>query len=118
MTLDQVPAGAHVFVDANILVYHFQPHPGFGPSLPSYWTNATFQYGSSPLVFQLMVTGCQTLQTVGDMYSGTMVVMGNHDDDASSSFFQRAPTALTVRYTGTGSGNFPRITSPAIFPRA
>ncbi len=31
MTLDQVPAGAHVFVDSNILVYHFQPHPGFGP---------------------------------------------------------------------------------------
>jgi predicted nucleic acid-binding protein len=31
MTLDQVPAGSHVFVDSNILVYHFQPHPGFGP---------------------------------------------------------------------------------------
>jgi predicted nucleic acid-binding protein len=31
MTLDQVPAGAQVFVDANILVYHFQPHPSFGP---------------------------------------------------------------------------------------
>jgi len=31
MTLDQVPAGAPVFVDANILVYHFQPHPSFGP---------------------------------------------------------------------------------------
>jgi hypothetical protein len=31
MTLDQVPAGAHVFVDANILIYHFQPHPVFGP---------------------------------------------------------------------------------------
>jgi hypothetical protein len=30
MTLDQVPAGAPVFVDANILVYHFQPHPKFG----------------------------------------------------------------------------------------
>jgi predicted nucleic acid-binding protein len=30
MILDQVPAGAHVFVDANILVYHFQPHPSFG----------------------------------------------------------------------------------------
>jgi predicted nucleic acid-binding protein len=30
MTLDQVPAGAHVFVDSNILVYHFQPHPSFG----------------------------------------------------------------------------------------
>jgi predicted nucleic acid-binding protein len=30
MTLDQVPAGAHVFVDSNILVYHFQPHPTFG----------------------------------------------------------------------------------------
>ena len=35
MTLDQVPAGAHVFVvfvDSNILVSHFQPHPGFGPT--------------------------------------------------------------------------------------
>jgi predicted nucleic acid-binding protein len=31
MTLDQVPSGARVFVDSNILVYHFQPHPGFGP---------------------------------------------------------------------------------------
>jgi predicted nucleic acid-binding protein len=30
MTLDQVPSAAHVFVDANILVYHFQPHPSFG----------------------------------------------------------------------------------------
>jgi predicted nucleic acid-binding protein len=31
MTLDQVPVGARVLVDANVLVYHFQPHPGFGP---------------------------------------------------------------------------------------
>jgi predicted nucleic acid-binding protein len=31
MNLDQVPTGAQVFVDSNILVYHFQPHPGFGP---------------------------------------------------------------------------------------
>lgn len=31
MTLDQVPAGSRVLVDANVLVYHFQPHPGFGP---------------------------------------------------------------------------------------
>src|SRR6516164_7908075 len=32
MTLDQVPTGARIFVDSNILVYHFQPHPSFGPS--------------------------------------------------------------------------------------
>lgn len=31
MTLDQLPSGASVFVDSNILVYHFQPHPAFGP---------------------------------------------------------------------------------------
>jgi hypothetical protein len=31
MTLDQVPAGTRVLVDANVLVYHFQPHPAFGP---------------------------------------------------------------------------------------
>jgi predicted nucleic acid-binding protein len=32
MILDQVPAGAQVLVDSNILVYHFQPHPAFGPT--------------------------------------------------------------------------------------
>ena len=31
MILDQAPTGAQVFVDSNILVYHFQPHPKFGP---------------------------------------------------------------------------------------
>lgn len=31
MTLDQLPSGASVLVDSNILVYHFQPHPTFGP---------------------------------------------------------------------------------------
>ncbi len=31
MILDQVPAGARVLIDSNILVYHFQPHPVFGP---------------------------------------------------------------------------------------
>ena len=31
MTLDQVPSGARLLVDANVLVYHFQPHPVFGP---------------------------------------------------------------------------------------
>ena len=31
MTLDQVPVGARAVVDANVIVYHFQPHPGFGP---------------------------------------------------------------------------------------
>jgi len=31
MTLDQAPSRSHVFVDSNILVYHFQPHPSFGP---------------------------------------------------------------------------------------
>ncbi len=31
MMLDQIPPGARVFIDSNILVYHFQPHPVFGP---------------------------------------------------------------------------------------
>lgn len=26
-----MPAGARVLVDSNVLVYHFQPHPVFGP---------------------------------------------------------------------------------------
>ena len=30
MNLDQVPSGAMILVDANVLVYHFQPHPIFG----------------------------------------------------------------------------------------
>ena len=31
MTFADLPSGASVFVDANTLVYHFQPHPAFGP---------------------------------------------------------------------------------------
>ena len=31
MTLDQVPSGTRIVVDANILVYHFQPDPKLGP---------------------------------------------------------------------------------------
>jgi predicted nucleic acid-binding protein len=30
MTFADLPAGAAVFVDANTLVYHFQPHPALG----------------------------------------------------------------------------------------
>jgi len=31
MTLDQLPSAASVLVDANILVFEFQPHPTFSP---------------------------------------------------------------------------------------
>ncbi len=31
MILADLPAGASVFLDANILVYHFEPHPVLGP---------------------------------------------------------------------------------------
>ena len=32
MILADLPAGALVFLDANILVYHFEPHPVLGPA--------------------------------------------------------------------------------------
>jgi predicted nucleic acid-binding protein len=32
MTLADLPDGASVFVDANVLIYHFEPHPVFGPA--------------------------------------------------------------------------------------
>ncbi len=31
MIFADLPAGASVFLDANTLVYHFQPHPVHGP---------------------------------------------------------------------------------------
>src|SRR5262249_21785041 len=31
MTFDDLPTGATVFVDANIFIYYFEPHPVFGP---------------------------------------------------------------------------------------
>jgi len=34
MIFGDLPTGASVFVDADILVYHFQPHPVFGPPVP------------------------------------------------------------------------------------
>jgi predicted nucleic acid-binding protein len=32
MTFADLPAGAHVFTDANSLIYHFSPHPALGPA--------------------------------------------------------------------------------------
>jgi predicted nucleic acid-binding protein len=32
MTFDAILAGSAVFVDANIFVYYFEPHPVFGPA--------------------------------------------------------------------------------------
>lgn len=32
MTLDAIPAGLYVFVDANPLLYYFTAHPRYGPS--------------------------------------------------------------------------------------
>ena len=32
MTFADLPSGVPVFVDANTLTYHFQPHPVFGPA--------------------------------------------------------------------------------------
>jgi predicted nucleic acid-binding protein len=31
MTFDDIPTGSALFVDANIFVYYFEPHPVFGP---------------------------------------------------------------------------------------
>jgi predicted nucleic acid-binding protein len=31
LTLADIPAGAAVFLDANVLVYHFAPHPVLQP---------------------------------------------------------------------------------------
>lgn len=32
MVFSDIPAGASVFLDANAFVFHFQPHPQFGPA--------------------------------------------------------------------------------------
>ena len=37
MTFADLVAGAHVFVDANLLIYHFSPHPVLGPAASSFW---------------------------------------------------------------------------------
>jgi predicted nucleic acid-binding protein len=31
MTFADIPAGSALFIDANIFVYYFEPHPVFGP---------------------------------------------------------------------------------------
>ena len=32
MTFAQIAAGESIFLDANVLVYHFEPHPIYGPA--------------------------------------------------------------------------------------
>jgi hypothetical protein len=35
MTFADISAGSRIFIDANCLIYHFSPHPTFGPSYHS-----------------------------------------------------------------------------------
>jgi hypothetical protein len=32
MKFDAIPIGSAIFVDANLFVYYFEPHPVFGPA--------------------------------------------------------------------------------------
>lgn len=88
----------------DTLYFNKSPHPGFGPNTSSYWTDATFEFGASPLQYQQMVTGCTVKDTLGDIFTSTMLLHGNHDMNNSSQFFTAGTTAVTIRYAGSGAG--------------
>jgi predicted nucleic acid-binding protein len=73
MTLDQVPAGARVFVDSNIFVYHFQPHPSFGPMCHRLLERIERQD----------VEGCTSTNLLGELAHRLMVIESRvHRSDA------------------------------------
>ncbi|SRR6266446_5487686 len=64
MNLDQVPAGSQVFVDSNILVYHFQPHPRFGPMC----------HRLIERIERLDIEGCTSTTLLGEVAHRLMVI--------------------------------------------
>ena len=39
LTLTDIPDGATVFLDANVFVYHFAPHPVFSAPVSNSWND-------------------------------------------------------------------------------
>jgi predicted nucleic acid-binding protein len=67
MSLDSVPAGVQVLVDSNILVYHFQPHPSFGPMCHRLLERIERQD----------IDGCTTTNLLGELAHRLMVIEAN-----------------------------------------
>jgi len=93
------------------LYWNKSPHPGWSPSTPSWWQYHRFEYGSCPTPYQLAVVGGSSFGTWGDMYSHTPIVYGCHDQAASAAWFRTYLSALTVRYSGSGSGTIAKTGS-------
>ena len=57
MTFANIPAGESVFLDANIFVYYFAPHPAFGPAcdqlVQRIGNGALAGFTSTPLLSEL-----------------------------------------------------------------
>ena len=86
------------------LYWNKSSHPGWSVSTASWWQYGVFEYGASPMQFQLAVVGGTSRGIVGDIYTHTPIVYGCHDQAASSQWYRQYLAALTVRYSGTGAG--------------
>ncbi|HEV3144198.1 MAG TPA: hypothetical protein VGZ47_09965, partial [Gemmataceae bacterium] len=64
MTFADLVAGTHVFLDANTLIYHFSPHPTFGPSCKQLLTDVENQ----------TIVGFTSTHIVGEVGHALMVV--------------------------------------------
>jgi predicted nucleic acid-binding protein len=77
MTFDDIPAGSAVFVDANTFVYHFEPHPVFGPPCQQLFLrieNNDLQGFTSSAVLADVVHRVMTLEAAG-LFSRPMTGM-------------------------------------------
>ena len=64
MTFADLAAGSRVFVDANTLIYHFSPHPIFGPPCKQLLTQIENQ----------TILGYTSTHVVGEVAHALMVV--------------------------------------------
>lgn len=93
------------------LYWNKSPHPGFNVNA-SWWQYTDLEYGMIPN-FQLGFVGTTSRWVYNDMYTGTPLVYGAHDENASAEWFRQGVSnsgipCMTVRYSGTGTGTVAR----------
>jgi predicted nucleic acid-binding protein len=79
MTFNKIPGHVHLFIDANILIYYFTPHPTFGPECHQDVFAFTSTHVLSEVSHQLMIL--EAVQLFGWRLAGCTARLQKHLDE-------------------------------------
>jgi predicted nucleic acid-binding protein len=104
MKFADLPNGSSVFVDGNTLVYHFQPHPGFGPACTDLLERIERQellgYTSTHVLSEMAhrLMTFEACAAFGWPYAGIAQRLGNHPAQVQSLSRFRQAISEVFRY--------------------